>query len=78
MTGNYFRPTPAGAGNAPRLPIGTAPQPTHPRLHGEYYFGEETLILDEDSPPLTRGIHKFFLEEFDVVGLTPAYAGNTR
>ena len=46
------------------------------RLRGEYYSGEEVLALDEDSPPLTRGILAPQDGNTLQFGLTPAYAGN--
>ena len=50
----------------------------HPRLRGEY----KQRILREfrylGSPPLTRGILYTLLFYPQAVGITPAYAGNTR
>ena len=113
-----IRITPAYAGNTPSSPLMGLPKRDHPRLRGEYGSKVTDMILDEGSPPLTRGIlydrpalmatyrdhprlrgeymyailntktkkgsppltrgiHIGLADENKIVGITPAYAGNT-
>ena len=50
----------------------------HPRLRGEYIGGSKTRKRKLGSPPLTRGILLVYRLLQNIVGITPAYAGNTR
>ena len=71
------RLTPAGAGNTDTAHIHARQQETHPRWRGEYTrissFGRSFV----DSPPFTRGMRRGAMSSVSLVGLTPAYAGNT-
>ena len=53
------------------------PKRDHPRLRGEYGSKFTDMILDEGSPPLTRGIPETTFKIMDGQRITPAYAGNT-
>ena len=50
----------------------------HPRLRGEYLAISIILEVILGSPTLTRGIQRQAGVVGDTVGITPAYAGNTR
>ena len=69
--------TPAYAGNT------TFPTPSpasvwdHPRIRGEYPMRQSNAATLLGSPPHTRGILKNVNIFPQIVGITPAYAGNT-
>ncbi len=49
----------------------------HPRIHGEYAKEINFLASSKGSPPYTRGIPDFQVDENRLVGITPVYTGNT-
>ena len=71
------RITPAYAGNTPDEHVEGMATEDHPRLRGEYLKIAITQLTDKGSPPLTRGIPIYRVQLARVVGITPAYAGNT-
>ena len=56
----------------------TASITDHPRIRGEYEFKYNMLLPPIGSPPHTRGIRQLFVQNSILMGITPAYAGNTR
>ena len=49
----------------------------HPRIHGEHCIRNLPLWVYRGSPPHTRGTHYLDDEDVDLLGITPAYTGNT-
>ena len=47
-------------------------------MRGEYLLLCSEMLLKPGSPPLARGIHTQTIQVSDLVGITPACAGNTR
>ena len=72
-----LRITPAYAGNTESPPTSFQVCWDHPRLRGEYQKAQRHRIVTTGSPPLTRGIHRIAVHRVSVLGITPAYAGNT-
>ena len=69
--------TPAHAGNTSSVIGGRSVTEDHPRACGEYH---RTLLTDKihmGSPPRMRGIQFSFVLATNMVGITPAHAGNT-
>ncbi len=52
-------------------------QRDHPRLRGEYRSSNAGINFTVGSPPPTRGILKDIAVSDMLLGITPAYAGNT-
>ena len=73
----YGRFTPAHAGNTFLYFKWSRQIKVHPRSRGEYEKMYRKAIVDEGSPPLTRGIPYFFIIWIRSRGFTPAHAGNT-
>ena len=71
------RITPAYAGNTPKkLKINFAFR-DHPRIRGEHCYIFSERGSSRGSPPHTRGTHNDLLLSPLLLGITPAYAGNT-
>ena len=49
----------------------------HPRIHGEHLSFMDWLPRVVGSPPHTRGTRSCFFMRFCILGITPAYTGNT-
>ena len=49
----------------------------HPRLRGEHHSNQFIEDFNLGSPPPTRGTLYYFVDVNKMVGITPAYAGNT-
>ena len=71
------RITPAYAGNTIIAIFFHDTARDHPRLRGEYKNERTEPGAGTGSPPLTRGILPFSFRTPAIVGITPAYAGNT-
>ena len=69
--------TPAYAGNTLPYLRFFAVTEDHPRLRGEHFDNSATLKTSVGSPPPTRGTHQYDIKSVLVIGITPAYAGNT-
>ena len=69
--------TPAYAGNTIIAIFFHDTARDHPRLRGEYKNERTEPGAGTGSPPLTRGILPFSFRTPAIVGITPAYAGNT-
>ena len=52
-------------------------QEAHPRIRGEYLISYGTIDTQSGSPPHSRGIPLTALSVGMLIGLTPAFAGNT-
>ena len=50
----------------------------HPRSRGEYAQQMKSMVFDDGSSPLSRGIRQSFEESLGAAGIIPALAGNTR
>ena len=50
----------------------------HPRLRGEHQYYRAKIKRKQGSPPLTRGTLTAPFNQLEPIGITPAYAGNTR
>ena len=68
---------PAYAGNTLRSRPSRASPRDHPRLRGEHRALEDRKGILPGSSPLTRGTHKAEIRYRQIVGIIPAYAGNT-
>ena len=71
------RITPACAGNTIAVSFSPPTPRDHPRLRGEYFDSPFCSPQCLGSPPLARGILKFYCHCFALRGITPACAGNT-
>ena len=72
-----LRITPAYAGNT-YLSVGnTYMYQDHPRLRGEHRAYALSRPCTSGSPPPTRGTPLLIMLYFKIMGITPAYAGNT-
>ena len=74
---DYYRITPACAGNTYLFNYSAIIPEDHPRLRGEYadkFFKDLSTL---GSPPLARGIRSNTKQNGDTSGITPACAGNT-
>ena len=69
--------TPAYAGNTFVSSKARQGAEDHPRLRGEHYKAFNLLRLKMGSPPPTRGTRCGKRETQQIIGITPAYAGNT-
>ena len=69
--------TPAYAGNTSCLHSVTVKYEDHPRLRGEHLLQRPNRLQCQGSPPPTRGTHDVNSLYPYVMGITPAYAGNT-
>ncbi len=72
-----LRITPAYAGNTCIFSIFQSAFRDHPRIRGEYQFGNLEVIKRSGSPPHTRGILQLPAHHQRRKRITPAYAGNT-
>ena len=72
------RITPAYAGNTMKEIYDWFGYEDHPRLRGEHLLGDKCRQIELGSPPLTRGTRGWRGGELCPVGITPAYAGNTK
>ena len=70
--------TPAYAGNTCSLAMLPFPDRDHPRLRGEHCLNTAVSPFCGGSPPPTRGTQAIIYNLYSSVGITPAYAGNTR
>ena len=68
---------PAYAGNTPRVRMMVARLGAHPRLRGEHKRLRRWQIVNAGSSPLTRGTRCVSVNRAHLLGLIPAYAGNT-
>ena len=71
------RITPACAGSTDNQESLTRKKWDHPRLRGEYITALQLQILCSGSPPLARGVPRFYDVIFDEFRITPACAGST-
>ena len=69
--------TPAYAGNTRFLPALLYGFRDHPRIRGEHSMVGKSRINSKGSPPHTRGTPVSGYKYLLVIGITPAYAGNT-
>ena len=69
--------TPAYAGNTDSSLFSLYLVWDHPRIRGEYRSRIPKISDTEGSPPHTRGIPRIARRDRDILGITPAYAGNT-
>ena len=69
--------TPAYAGNTEVCYMSERACRDHPRLRGEYQYFPARGKNEVGSPPLTRGIPDYGYGKAVLLGITPAYAGNT-
>ena len=69
---------PHGRGTPTCAPPGCAPRTAHPRMGGEHAHRELIAWPARGSPPHGRGTPLVAAGERRLVGLTPAWAGNTR
>ena len=72
-----LRITPAYAGNTLIIICVTLYPRDHPRLRGEHAIFEQLANGVSGSPPPTRGTLLHLLKKKMMIGITPAYAGNT-
>ena len=70
--------TPAYAGNTPTGTRLKSLREDHPRLRGEHSFMLFSCSSRPGSPPPTRGTRNRVITLPGFLGITPAYAGNTR
>ena len=49
----------------------------HPRVCGEHHSMAQAVTADQGSSPRMRGTHTGRLEACRILGIIPAYAGNT-
>ena len=75
--GHNFRITPACAGNSKWICLILHRARDHPRLRGEQSAQKEKYSAEQGSPPLARGTAPPAPFVCDVVGITPACAGNS-
>ena len=73
----YIGITPACAGNTTAVALPVPVFRDHPRVCGEYSYGDTTGVTTPGSPPRVRGIHASTLAVNRPAGITPACAGNT-
>ena len=69
--------TPAYAGNTHFYRSAQSSLEDHPRIRGEHLFAEKNITPGQGSPPHTRGTLISLATVAALVGITPAYAGNT-
>ena len=69
---------PALAGNTRRAVHSTTMRRDHPRSRGEYARSVTSASFTSGSSPLSRGIRKKLIIDFEIVRIIPALAGNTR
>ncbi len=74
---DLFGITPAHAGNTREPPRGKCGYRDHPRTCGEHELKSLSTQFVEGSPPHMRGTLVVLRSLCDVVGITPAHAGNT-
>ena len=77
-TSKLCRITPAYAGNTRIKNILGGRKKDHPRLRGEHNFSIAALTFLLGSPPPTRGTQYHGFHVKPGMGITPAYAGNTK
>ena len=70
--------TPAYAGNTTLIHLQTSKFWDHPRLRGEHSLNAPASLNFVGSPPPTRGTPNLIRDGTVLVGITPAYAGNTQ
>ena len=69
---------PAYAGNTMDYINTTTINGDHPRVCGEHSRTCRGLLVCSGSSPRMRGTHTYRLERCRILGIIPAYAGNTR
>ncbi len=69
--------TPAWAGNTAASTAARRRGRAHPRMGGEHLTSVPVAEISMGSPPHGRGTHVVGLVQGEMVGLTPAWAGNT-
>ena len=72
------RITPAYAGNTFTDEGNAELRRDHPRLRGEHSWKTVHYKVILGSPPPTRGTHMLIIGQLLMIGITPAYAGNTK
>ena len=72
-----IRITPACAGSTPSGSDADGDRKDHPRLRGEYEFGQDLESEEQGSPPLARGVQSFSDKRMVFRRITPACAGST-
>ena len=70
--------TPACAGNTAHQKAPSHTCQKYPRLRGEYTLRRFSSACFQELPPLVRGTRDRLVNIVNVVGITPACAGNTR
>ena len=73
-----IRITPACAGNRKSQAFARLLLQDHPRVCGEQSSGPHIMELRIGSPPRVRGTDDGFVDKTELVGITPACAGNSR
>ena len=71
------RITPAYAGNTHSSKNSERTLQDHPRLRGEHLNAINLRFINIGSPPPTRGTPVNTIFDWSLLGITPAYAGNT-
>ena len=69
---------PAYAGNTSISPATSATNRDHPRVCGEHIFNAPARVELPGSSPRMRGTHMTVQQYNYIVGIIPAYAGNTK
>ena len=73
----HFRITPAYAGKRRMKPLASYGTRDHPRLCGEKPILEQSVAIDEGSPPPMRGKAMLYIDQPATFRITPAYAGKS-
>ncbi len=71
------RITPAYAGKRRMKPLASYGTRDHPRLCGEKPILEQSVAIDEGSPPPMRGKAMLYIDQPATFRITPAYAGKS-
>ena len=69
--------TPAYAGKRRMKPLASYGTRDHPRLCGEKPILEQSVAIDEGSPPPMRGKAMLYIDQPATFRITPAYAGKS-
>src|SRR5690606_22106799 len=74
---DLHRITPAYAGSTTSRAGDLFRVADHPRLRGEHQIPQVRALVEDGSPPLTRGARSTTRTRRGGPGITPAYAGST-
>ena len=77
ILGGQFGIIPAYAGNTDASSQSTATSRDHPRVCGEHSPSATPPTANTGSSPRMRGTHAGLVDFLDLLGIIPAYAGNT-